>query len=290
MCSPQSAAIEYFLARLDRPTPPIGLVRLASQYNKSNGSMAGQPGPGLEPVFHGVCVQCISGLLLGRHQYHRFPNRPLPFPNLPPRGSNCPLVHISNRSPEAGPAPSPPREAPAHLASNPKSTVTRVLSAFQVCSFPMVCFLLSVREGQNLSRGGGGGALLSCTRRPIPGCQSPDVRGHPPTTAPGQKWTDEVIRVEHAPAPPPRRSPTPSSSSQMPRGSLAPALWAPAVLRGRPPPEGAARGGPSSATERHQTATDGTPVSPAPSADLALGRVATPTGRTCHSSTRTKDP
>ena len=69
-------------------------------------------------MFCGVCVQCISGLLLGRHQYNRFPNRPLPFPSLPPWGSNCPLVHISNRSPKAGPAPSPPREAPPDLARN----------------------------------------------------------------------------------------------------------------------------------------------------------------------------
>ena len=45
-------------------TPPIGSVRQASQNHKSDGSTAGQPGPGLEPVFCGVCVQCISGLLL----------------------------------------------------------------------------------------------------------------------------------------------------------------------------------------------------------------------------------
>ena len=141
LSSPQSAAIECFLARLGKaymPTPSSGTGRLASQYNKSNGSMAGQPGPG--PVFCRVCVQCISGLLLGRHQYTCFPNPPLPFPSLPPRSSNGPLVHISNRSWEVGPAPSPPREAPADLASNPKSTVTRVLSAFQVCPFLMVCF------------------------------------------------------------------------------------------------------------------------------------------------------
>ena len=43
-------------------------------------------------MFCGVCVQRISGLLLGHHQYNRFPNRPLPFLNLPPRGSNCPSV------------------------------------------------------------------------------------------------------------------------------------------------------------------------------------------------------
>ena len=98
-------------------------------------------------MFCGVCVQCISGLLLGRHQDNRFPNCPLPFPSLLPRGSNCPLVHLSNRSPEAGPAPSPPREAPPDLASNSKSTVTCVLSAFQVCSSLLVCFLLSVGGG-----------------------------------------------------------------------------------------------------------------------------------------------
>ena len=79
-----------------KPTPPIRSVRPAYQKNNSNGSTAGQPGPGLEPVFCGVCVQCISSLLLGRHQYHRFPNRPLPFPSLPLWGSSCPLVHITD--------------------------------------------------------------------------------------------------------------------------------------------------------------------------------------------------
>ena len=96
LSSPQSAAIECFLARLDRPTsphPPLGQLDLHPRITKSDGSTAGQPGLGLEPVFCGVCVQCISGLLLGRHQYNRFPNRPLPFPSLPRRGSNCPLVH-----------------------------------------------------------------------------------------------------------------------------------------------------------------------------------------------------
>ena len=100
-------------------------------------------------MFCGVCVPCISGLLLGRHQYNRLPNRLLPFPSSPLWGSNCPLVHITNRRPEAGPAPSPPREAPSDLASNPKSTVTCVLSAFQVCSFLMVCVPLFAKGGQN---------------------------------------------------------------------------------------------------------------------------------------------
>ena len=154
LSSPQSAVIACFLARLDRPTylrPPLGRLGRHPRVAKSDYSTAGQLGPGLEPMFCGVCVQCISGLLLGRHQCNRFPNRPLPFPNLPPRGSNCPSVHISkNRSPEAGPAPSPPREAPPDLASNPESTVTRVLSAFQVCSSLMVCLLLLVGEGRNV--------------------------------------------------------------------------------------------------------------------------------------------
>ena len=42
-------------------------------------------------------------------------------------------------------APSPPWEAPAGLASNPKSTVTHVLSAFQVSSFLLQCSLQTVR-------------------------------------------------------------------------------------------------------------------------------------------------
>ena len=127
-------------------------------------------------MFCGVCVQCISGMLLGRHQYNRFPNRPLPFPGLPPRGSNCQLVHISkNRSPGAGPAPSPPREAPPDLASNPESTVTRVLSAFQVCSSLMVCLLLLVGEGWNVctkTKWLSGGSLL-WTVSPNPPTMSP---------------------------------------------------------------------------------------------------------------------
>ena len=36
------------------------------------------------------------------------------------------------------------------MRGSPWSTVTRVLSAFQVCSCLMVCFLLSVGEGQNV--------------------------------------------------------------------------------------------------------------------------------------------
>ena len=105
LSSPPSAAIECFLARLDRPTnlhPPVGRLGRHPRVAKSDDSTAGQPGPGLEPVFCGVCVQCISGLLLGRHQYNRFPNRLLPFPNLPPQGSNCPSVHISNPSRRQG--------------------------------------------------------------------------------------------------------------------------------------------------------------------------------------------
>ena len=126
-------------------------------------------------MFCGVCVQCISGLLLGRHQYNRFPNRPLPFPSFPPRGSNCPWVHISNRSPEARPAPSPPRETPPDPASNPKSTVTRVLSAFQVCSSLMVCFLLSVGEGQN---------VCAKTKWPSGGSYPWTMSPNPPTMSP----------------------------------------------------------------------------------------------------------
>ena len=107
-------------------TPPIGSVRQASHKYKSDDSTAGQPGPGFEPVLCGV--QCISGLLLGRHQYNCLPNHPLPFDVSPLRGSNCPSVLITCRSPEAGLVPSPPREA--DLASNPKSSVSCVHSAF----------------------------------------------------------------------------------------------------------------------------------------------------------------
>ena len=32
-----------------------------------------------EPALCGACVQCISGLLLGRHQYNRSSYHPLPF-------------------------------------------------------------------------------------------------------------------------------------------------------------------------------------------------------------------
>ena len=55
-----SVAIECFLARLGKSLhPPI--VRQASQKNKSDGSTAGQPGPGFEPVFCGVCVVHFRG-------------------------------------------------------------------------------------------------------------------------------------------------------------------------------------------------------------------------------------
>ena len=107
-----------------------------SQSDKSNGSAACRPG--LKPVTCGVRVQCFSGMLHRRHhgnQCNCFSNNPFPKPFCRTVGSNHRPVGIKRRRPEAGPAPSPPR--PADLASNPKSNVTRVLSAFQVCSLPM---------------------------------------------------------------------------------------------------------------------------------------------------------
>ena len=74
--------------------------------------------------------QCISGMLHCRHhsnQCNRFLNHPFPKPFCLTEGSNHRPVGIKRRRPEAGPAPSPPR--PADLASNLKSTVSRVLSA-----------------------------------------------------------------------------------------------------------------------------------------------------------------
>ena len=135
LSSPQSVVIECFLARLDRPTnlhPPLGRLGRHPRITKSDGSMAGQPGPALEPMFCGVCVQCISGLLLGRHQYNRFPNRPLPFPNLPPRGVE--LSVGSYLEPKPGGRASPPqggaRRRTAHCP-------LQCGFAHQICHCPM---------------------------------------------------------------------------------------------------------------------------------------------------------
>ena len=59
LSSTQSAAIECFLACLDRPTslhPPLGRLGRRPRIAKSDGSTAGQPGPWLESVFCAVCV------------------------------------------------------------------------------------------------------------------------------------------------------------------------------------------------------------------------------------------
>ena len=133
LSSPHSSAIECFLAPLERPTslhPPLGRLRRNTGITKATAPRQANQNLGSNPCSVCVCVQCISGLPLGRSQYDCFPNCPLPFQSFPPQGLNCPLVDISNRSPEAELAPSPPRDAPPDLASNPKSTVTRVLNAF----------------------------------------------------------------------------------------------------------------------------------------------------------------
>ena len=60
LSSPQSAVIECFLTRLDRPTylrPPLGRLGRHPRVAKSDDSTAGQPGPGLEPrVLWRVCA------------------------------------------------------------------------------------------------------------------------------------------------------------------------------------------------------------------------------------------
>ena len=90
--------------------------------------------PGFEPVLCGVCVLCVSGMLLCRHCSHRFPSHPPPKFISPLTCSNHRPTCRTCRRPKVEPVPSPPWEA--DLASNPESTVSRVPTPFQVCSFP----------------------------------------------------------------------------------------------------------------------------------------------------------
>ena len=81
---------------------------------------------GVFPVCY-IAVPCVTVLRTTRSQNH--------FTNW---GSNHLPVCFMCRIPKAEPAPLPPREA--GLASNPESTVARVLGAFQVCSLLVIVY------------------------------------------------------------------------------------------------------------------------------------------------------